>query len=102
MGLLFFSLILGCCWFRYLRRHSEESIEARNLKLGYVTLPRTFVTYGDEYFIHQQPAPVPFAREPPHFSEGREFESQQYASSQYYPPPYNFMERTPIAPPPES
>lgn len=104
MGVLFFSFVFGCCWFRYLKRHSRESIEARNSKLGYVTLPSTFVTYGDEYYIHQQPPPVPFAREPPHFNEGREFESQQYASSQYYPPPYNFMERTPSpsAPPPES
>lgn len=94
MGLLFFFLILVCCWLRYHRQHSKESTEGR-----YVPLPGAFVKYGDEYYIPQQPPQVPFAREPPHFTETREFESQQYDSSRFYPPPYNFIERTPSAPP---
>lgn len=82
---------------RYHRFHSRESIEAS--KLGYIPVPGAFVTYGDEYYIHQQPPQVPFAREPPHFSETKEFESQQGDSSRFHPPPYNFIERTPSAPP---
>ena len=62
-------------------------------------MPGTVVTYGDEYYIHQQPPQVPFAREPPHFTTPPEYESQQHESSKYYPPPYNYIERTPSAPP---
>ena len=98
-GLLLFSLILVCCWLRYHRYHSKESIESA--KLGYVPVPGTVITYGDEYYIHQQPPQVPFAREPPHFTKPLEYESQQqHDSSRYYPPPYNYIERrTPSAPP---
>ncbi|XP_020611561.1 uncharacterized protein LOC110050037 [Orbicella faveolata] len=97
-GLLLFTLILACCWLRYHRYHSSESIESA--KLGYVSVPGTVVTYGDEYYIHQQPPQVPFAREPPHFTTPLESESQQHESSRYYPPPFNYIERrTPSAPP---
>ena len=100
-GLLVFSLILVCCWLRYHRYHSVESVEAKNCKLGYMPIPGAMVAYGDEYYIHQQPPQVPFAREPPKYAEAREFEfQQQHESSRYYPPPYNFIERrTPTAPP---
>ena len=97
-GLLLFTLILACCWLRYHRHHSEESIQSA--RLGYVPVPGTVVTYGDEYYIHQQPPQVPFAREPPHFTTPLEYESQQQESSRYHPPPYNYIERrTPSAPP---
>lgn len=97
-GLLLSTLMLVCCWVRYHRYHSRESIES--VKLGYIPVPGAVVTYGDEYYIHQQPRQEPFAREPPQFKAALEYEAQQHESSRYYPPPYNFIERrTPSAPP---
>lgn len=97
-GLLLSTLMLVCCWVRYHRYHSRESIESA--KLGYIPVPGAVVTYGDEYYIHQQPRQEPLVREPPQFKAALEYEAQQHESSRYYPPPYNFIERrTPSAPP---
>ena len=99
-GLLLFSLILVCCWLRYHRFHSRESVLARNHKLGYVPMPGTMVAHGDKFIVYQQPPQVPFAREPPQYSDVRQFESQQQRDSSFYPPPYDYIERrTPSAPP---
>ncbi|RMX45003.1 hypothetical protein pdam_00021499, partial [Pocillopora damicornis] len=90
-GLLLSTLMLVCCWLRYHRYHSRESIESA--KLGYVPVPGTVMTYGDEYFIHQQPRQAPLVREPPQFKAALEYAAQQHESSRYYPPPYNYIER---------
>lgn len=60
----------------------------------------TVVQYGEQYYVHQQPPQVQFAREPPVYTEERQFQSQEYEESRYYPPPYDYIERkSPSAPP---
>lgn len=76
----------------------KNSVEASSK--GYIPVSGTVVQYGEQYYVPQQPPQVPFAREPPVYTEERQFQSQEYEESRYYPPPYDYIERkSPSAPP---
>ena len=84
---------------RYHRYYSRKSVEASSK--GYIPVTGTVVQYGEQYYVPQQPPQVPFAREPPVYTEERQSQSQQYEESRYYPPPYDYIERKAPSAPPE-
>ena len=108
-GVLLFTVILVCCWGRYYKYHSLESVESH--ELNYVPIV-DLGPYGKEYYIHQQPPLRPLMLGPTtgkgvateHKGEiplPPTYQSEDHQNSGHYPSPYNHIERrAPSAPPP--
>ena len=113
-GVVVFTVVLMCCWVRYKTQYSESAVIARSTK-GYMPLTEISPSKGTQYFVYQQPEPAAFdsvaaargyayMRPTPHIPQPLEHEMHRYQGAQYYPPPYDYIGRTPApsAPPPPS
>lgn len=107
-GVMIFSLAMVCCWRRYQRLHSQQSVLSHNHPKGYVSYGLTS-DYGQPLYVHQQPPGYNYGTAPTemqYIATNRKGDIPQpedearLRSTGYYPPPYTYNERKPPTAPP--